>query len=181
LLHVILAASIVAAPSQVDKLELYILRINPKASQSRRIAKCIVKEAKRHKVPVEMLGAVAHTESHFRITAKGKWYEYGIYQLWAYAPYYHEAWSDYQQATYGKTGFPGVPWKKLGRKLQVKVSLDVCASAFMAAHLLAYHLRRCRRPSAYCASFYNSGFKKPRPGYVWAIRRRMKAIRKALR
>jgi hypothetical protein len=132
LLHFILAASIVAAPSQVDKLEQYILRINPKAKQSKRIAKCIVKEAKRHKVPVEMLGAVAHTESHFRITAKGKWYEYGIYQLWAYAPYYHEAWSDYQQATYGKTGFPGVPWKKLGRKLQVKVSLDVCASAYMA-------------------------------------------------
>jgi hypothetical protein len=173
LLHFILAASIVAAPSKAYKLEQYILRINPKASQSKRIARCIVREAKRHKVPVEMLGAIAHTESHFRITARGQWYERGIYQVWPWARYWGEAWSQMLQHKYGVAGYPSVPWVKLGRKLQIKASMDVCISAYLAAHLLAYHLGRCGRPSARCGARYNSGGPKVRPGYVWAIRRRM--------
>ena len=74
MLSVILAASIFAAPCKpavkVDKavrLAAVIVKTNPRAQPySLRLARAIIREAKRHRIPVDLLAAVAWAESWFK-------------------------------------------------------------------------------------------------------------------
>ncbi len=181
MLPIILAATIAAAPSptKTQRLAAYILKINPRATHAHKLAAAILAESKRFRLDPALFAAIAHTESHYRTTAKGKWYERGIWQLWPWARWHQASWDSLRQSRHGLPGYPDGDWQTLGRKLQVRASLDIGISTYLAAHLLAGLLRGCRRHTPYCYARYNRPA-KPRRGYQWALRRRARAIRGAL-
>lgn len=177
----ILAALLAVGPTPADRLAEYITGINPDAAPyARPLARAILAEAKRHKLDPAYLAAIAHTESHFRLTAKGRWFESGVWQIWPWAPYLKDSWERLRVTKPGLRGFPNVSWGKLPRKVKIKVSMDPARSTFLAAHLLAHIRRSCRRPnSARCYARYNRP-SAPRAGYIRAIRFRARRIRKTL-
>jgi soluble lytic murein transglycosylase-like protein len=185
MLPVILAASILAAPAptKTERLEAYILKINAKAKPyAKRLATCIFGEAKRFKLDPAVLAAVAHTESHYRRNCQGRWYEVGIFQVWPYAPFLRPAWDALRQARYGLPGWPDSDWHNLSWKQKKRAGRDVCISAFLAAFILKYHVTKCGSQKPQCVAAYNSGnHRKVRPGYHYMIKKRTKAIRKALK
>jgi len=182
MLPIILAATICAAPAptKADRLTAYILKINPRATHAKELAVAILREAKRFRLDPALFAAIAHTESHYRTSARGKWFERGIWQLWPWARWHRASWDSLRQSRHGLPGYPDGDWQTLGRKLQVKASMDIGISTYLAAHLVAGLLRTCRhRDAAYCYARYNRPA-KPRRGYQWALRRRSRAIRAAL-
>lgn len=163
------------------KLAAVIVKINPRAQPySLRLAKAIVREAKRQHIPVDLLAAVAHAESWFKTHLFGKDGEVGTWQLVPSLDYHHGSWDEYTQLTYGQTGFGDRGWEQLPRLQRALALSDIDVGTYMAAHLLSYHLRRCGRASPHCGARYNSGNRKVRPGYRNAIRRYSRRIRRAL-
>ncbi len=188
MLHVIILASMLGAPctpvlkdDTATKLAAAIVKTNPRAEPySLRLAKAIVREAKRHRIPVDILAAVGWAESWFKLRLFGKDGEVGAWQLVPRLDYHRESWYEYQQSVFGKTGFPSVDWEKLTKLQRAMALTDIKIGTYMAAHLLAYHLRRCGRPSPLCAARYNSGNAKVRPGYRNALKRYSRRIRRAM-
>lgn len=186
MLSAILAASILAAPcipvlktDKATKLAAAIIKVNPRAQPyALRLARAIVREAKRHRIPVDMLAAVCWAESWFQSHLYGKDGEVGLFQLVQGLDYHHESWAQYVQVVYGKTGFGDTSWAKMNKLQRALAMADIDVGTYMAAHLLAYHLRRCGRPSALCAARYNSGNPVVRPGYRNALRRYSRRIRR---
>jgi len=188
MLATILAASIFAAPctpvlknDKAARLAAFIAKKNPRAKpHSLRLAKAIIREAKRQRIPVDLLAAVCWAESWFKLNLFGKDKEVGPWQLVPSLDYNRGSWYEYQQSKFGVTGFPSEDWSKLSKLTRARALLDVDISTFMAAHLLAYHLKRCGRPSPLCAARYNSGNPKVRPGYRNALKRYSRRIRRAI-
>ena len=188
MLSVILAASILAAPCKpvlkddtATKLSAFIVKTNPRARPyAKRLATAIVREARRHRIPVDLLAAVGWAESWYKSHLFGRDGEVGLWQLVPRLDYHHESWAQYVQVTYGQTGFGDEGWGKLSKLKRAMALNDIDVGTYMAAHLLAYHLRRCGRPSATCAARFNSGNPVVRPGYRNALRRYSRRIRRAL-
>jgi soluble lytic murein transglycosylase-like protein len=174
-----------APTSRAAKLTAYIVRVNPKARPTAaKLARAILREAKRFRLDPALLAAIAHNESWFDVRARGKSYEYGAFQLWWRASYLGPAWTQLRATLGSLPGYPDVGWSKLGRRLQIRACRDPDLSAYLAAYLLAYHMRRCpRRLGRYrCAAAYNSGnWRKVRRAYRYKLRRWARAIRQALK
>ena len=173
-----------APTSQAAKLARYIVRVNPKARPTAsKLARAILREAKRFRLDPALLAAIAHNESWFDVRARGRSFEYGAFQLWWRASYLGPAWAQLRTTLGSLPGYPDVGWSKLGRKLQIRACRDPDLSAFLAGHLLAYHMRRCRSRDRYrCAAAYNSGnWRKVRRGYRAKLRYRALRIRRAMR
>lgn len=188
LLALALSTSLTGAPctpvlknDAATKLAEALVQTNPRAQPySMRLAKAIIREAKRQRIPVDLFVAVGWAESRFRSHLFGKDGEVGLWQLVPRLDYHHGSWDEYTQITYGQTGFGDKGWAHLSKLQRAMALADIDAGTFMAAHLLAYHLRRCGRPSPHCAARYNSGNAKVRPGYRSAIRRYSRRLRRVL-
>lgn len=169
---------------KAKKLEKYILRINPKTKPwAANLAKHILIEARRFRLDPALFAAIAFTESWFDINVRGTSFEHGAFQLWPWAYYLRPAWDRMRAVFQGLPAFADADWNKLSRRQQIRASRDPRTSAFLAAYLVRWHVdRRCKKKqTAKCLGHYNSGNKKPRPYYVRHLRRRSKAIRKALK
>ncbi|KKN87376.1 hypothetical protein LCGC14_0258310 [marine sediment metagenome] len=188
ILALVLSTSLTGAPctptlknDKATKLAALIVKTSPRAKPySLRLARAIIREAKRHRIPVDVLAAVGWAESWYRSHLFGADGEVGLWQLVPRLDYHRESWDEYTQLTHGKTGFPNLIWERMPKLQRALALADLDVGTYMAAHLLAYHLRRCGRPSPRCAARYNSGFAPVRPGYRNAIKRYSRRIRRAL-
>jgi hypothetical protein len=177
-------APAVLQKAKAKKLAAYILRINKKTKPwAGELARAILREAKRFKLDPALLGAIAFNESWFDIRVRGRSYEYGAWQLWPWAYYLRPAWDRMRTVFRGLPSFPDKDWNQLSRKEQIRASRAPRTATFMAAWLVRMHVnRRCKKKqTARCFGYYNSGNRKPRVYYVRKLRRRSKAIRKALK
>ena len=145
IMALVLSTSLTGAPctpvlknDKATKLAAFIVTTNPRAKpHSMRLAKAIIREAKRHRIPVDVLAAVAWAESWFKLRLFGKDGEVGTWQLVPRLDYHRESWYEYKQLTFGKTGFPDRDWQRLTKLQRALALTDVTIGTYMAAHLLA--------------------------------------------
>jgi hypothetical protein len=171
------------APTRAGRLAAYITRINPKAEDyADRLAGAILDAARRHGVDPHLLAAICWNESYFQLEAPGSSGERGPWQIMRGVGLVSGAWNDLIQAMYGLPDYPDVEdWRDLSRADQTRALRDPVLGTYLAAFLVAWHQDRCDKPrTARCYARYNSGGPKVRRGYVWALRRRARHVRKAV-
>ncbi len=155
-----LAAAIQAAPCHQSaectrkRLEAFILRRNRKAeSFAPLLARRIVKEAKRHRLRVEWMVAVAWIESDFRRGLRGRAHEVGVWQLRPFDHQLPKGWV-YVRSMPGEFPLTGCrvsarhrarKWRSLRRKMRECIIDDVAAGTYLAGLELASHRRMCQR------------------------------------
>lgn len=139
MIAILIAATIIAAPATPQqRLAEYITKRQPKAEPyAQRLARAIVREARRVRLEPAALAAVAWVESRFDRRARGSAHEYGLWQLIR---------SDYRMAaSWARLRPKGVPWRRLSRAAVIGALRDVDVSAYLAADELAGVRAWCRR------------------------------------
>lgn len=162
---------------------------------SETLARVILSEARRNRIPVTTLAAIGWTESHYWRKAKGRSYEYGVWQLWPYSSVIRKAWGILRRQKRIGT-YPDRPWAKLTFKTRREILGDVVRSTALAALVLRLILQWCKRnhrihPSRLLgskrhryeldrAAHYNSGTAWPRRGYQARLRYYRRRVQGAL-
>jgi hypothetical protein len=169
------------------KLTAYILKKQKRAKPyAHRLAERIVIEARRNRIPVAVFVSIAQTESWFWWKVRGTSHEFGVWQIWPYSKAVAQEWAKLRKA--GRIGtLPDKPWRKLGYKDRQRVLQDIDAGTALAAQILRRLVRWCtarhkihrerllgsRRHRTWTDRYahYNSGYKWPKPGYYYQLRR----------
>ncbi len=201
----LLTLALLASPSpRVTRLSAYIVSVNPRAKPyAAELARSILVESSRHGVPVSWLAAIAHTESHFTTGSKGTSGEHGIWQVMLHGSQKQAAWGFIRGHT-GEFRAAGQyrsveKWRALPKPVRVRLLNDIRIGAYIGAMEIAAHIRLCkrlghrvqrgafRRSGHYYhrhaidrAGHYNSGWRWPRPAYVRNLRRRSRAVKRAM-
>lgn len=165
------------------------------AAYAATLAQQIVTEARRNKIPVTTLAAIAWAESWFWRWVKGTSHEYGIWQLWPYSDDIKRAWKTLRAE--GRIGtFPDRPWGRLGYQVRKKITGSIVVGTALAALVLKGILQWCQRKHRVYSSkllgsrrhryetdraaHYNSGRAWPKPGYYFQLRKYSRTLRRAL-
>jgi hypothetical protein len=158
LLALAIAVAPAPEPTQAEKLALYITTVYHGAeSYAPELAARIIFESRHYGLDVALFAAICHTESWFSLMAHGTSGEWGLWQI-----------------------YPDRTWRRMSKIDQMHWSWHIVIATWRAATILAYHVRRCNTHTAHCYARYNSGFAPVRPGYVYALRTRARAIRRAM-
>lgn len=159
MIAVISAALLAAAPcpnrARCTEIRLsnYIVERNPKAQPyALELAQRIVLEARRWKIPVSHLAAVAWIESDYRRGTVGKAHEVGIWQLRPFDHYLPAGWR-YVRSMPGEFTLEGCrvgaehrakEWRRLPRRMRECIIDDVRAGTYLAGLELRKAIWICR-------------------------------------